>query len=83
MGFIAAIFEQVIIYLTGMIPSKLVSSLVGKNKPDFQFWITVGVVGFSINALIKSAKKYFASLTYIKFREALTSTTVEAYFLKV
>jgi ABC-type uncharacterized transport system fused permease/ATPase subunit len=75
--------EQVIIYATGVIPSKIITALTGKNQPDFQFWLLCGVIGLSTNSLIKSGKKYVASLTYIKFRSALTNTALEAYFRKV
>ena len=58
-------------------------ALTGKNQTDFQKWLLVGVVGFTLNSLIRSAKAYFADLTYIKFRSALTTAGFESYFLKV
>ncbi|XP_048841780.1 ATP-binding cassette sub-family D member 4 isoform X1 [Brienomyrus brachyistius] len=74
------LFEQLIIYQVGVIPSKFYKVLASKDFPGFKGLLLFAGLLIVLNSMLKSLDQYICSLMYVSWRRALTERLHGAYF---
>ncbi|KAJ8356288.1 hypothetical protein SKAU_G00190820 [Synaphobranchus kaupii] len=74
------LFEQLIIYQVGVLPSKFYEVLADKNFGGFESLVKFAIVLILLNSTLKSLDQYICSLMYVSWRQSLTECLHREYF---
>ncbi|KAG7461323.1 hypothetical protein MATL_G00208870 [Megalops atlanticus] len=74
------LFEQLVIYQVGVLPSKFYEALADKDLDGFKGLIVFAILLILLNSTLKSLDQYICSLMYVSWRKSLTECLHRAYF---
>ncbi|KAJ8389336.1 hypothetical protein AAFF_G00120440 [Aldrovandia affinis] len=74
------LFEQLVIYQVGVLPSKFYEILADKDFGAFKGLIVFAVLLILLNSTLKSLDQYICSQMYVSCRRSLTESLHRAYF---
>ncbi|MBN3314553.1 ABCD4 protein, partial [Atractosteus spatula] len=77
---LVTLFEQLIIYQVGILPSKYYKTLSDKDLEGFKSLSLVAVFLIVLNSTLKSLDQYISSLMYVSWRKSLTECLHRNYF---
>ncbi|XP_061098026.1 ATP-binding cassette sub-family D member 4 isoform X2 [Conger conger] len=75
-----ALFEQLIIYQVGVLPSQFYEVLADKDFDGFKNLVKLAFLLILLNSTLKSLDQYVCSLMYVNWRQSLTESLHRSYF---